>query len=120
MYVFIGTLAVAWVGEGGYVLVANIRTLFRKRRHAAKAGWADAARTVTLGVVVATALMAFLWGGVITRTGEGVAPTGYFPPAGQTPRRSSISTRRRRCRPARRIPRNIFPSRMRSPFRYTR
>ena len=72
MYVFIGTLAVAWVGEGGYVLVANIRTLFRKRRHAAKAGWADAARTVTLGVVVATALMA---GGVITRTGEGVVST---------------------------------------------
>jgi len=54
--------------------------------HATGGSWADTTKTVTLSIVVAVGLMAFLWSGVITRTGASLVTTAEnaFPPVFHT------------------------------------
>ena len=75
MYMFVGTLAIAWVGLQGYLLFGRLRRRGGRLNHAPNAAWADMVRTVTLSMIVAAGLVAFLWGGPITRTATGVIPT---------------------------------------------
>jgi uncharacterized membrane protein len=75
IYVFIGTLGIAWVLERIATLLERRRRGERGPRHSTRAGWSDATRIVTPVVIVSLALVAFLWGGVITQTSGGVRAT---------------------------------------------
>ena len=74
MYVFVGTLAIALIGEYCYLLVLRLRKSHREATHQRKT-WAETVRTVTLGLVLASGLVAFAWGGLITGTAGGVVAT---------------------------------------------
>ena len=75
IYVFIGTLGIAWILERVATLLERFRREDRGPRHGTRAGWSDATRIVTPVVIVSLALVAFLWGGVITQTTGGVKAT---------------------------------------------
>jgi uncharacterized membrane protein len=82
MYVFVATLAIGLVAEYGYLLAARVHTRFKQKhehKHEQKRDsgvtWADTARTITLGVVLAAGLVSFLWGDVITHTSSSVVTT---------------------------------------------
>ena len=85
MYVFIGTLAIGLIAEYGYLLFGRLR---QKPKHERPVTWVDTARIVTLGVVIASGLMAVVWSGLITHTSNG----GGNDRTGSTrhPRRSPI------------------------------
>ena len=78
MYVFVGTLAVAWIAER-LSLLGRLwhRDLKPKttRRHRAAPRWADATRSVGLVAILALGAVTFVWGGVITRTTTGLTAT---------------------------------------------
>jgi uncharacterized membrane protein len=75
IYVFIGTLGIAWILERIAALLERLGRGDRGPRHSTRAGWSDATRIVTPVVIVSLALVAFLWGEVITQTAEGVKAT---------------------------------------------
>ena len=75
IYVFIGTLGIAWILERIAALLERLRRGDRGPRHSTRAGWSDATRIVTPVVIVSLALVAFLWGEVITQTAQGVKAT---------------------------------------------
>ncbi len=83
MYVFIGTLAIAWAAAYGYLLVGRVTRRFTGR-HRQVPKWADMARAVTLGVILASGLISFVWGAVITRTDAQLVTTveSAWPPVG--------------------------------------
>ena len=86
MYVFVGTMAVAWAAEHGLGVLSWVRRHKRRPAHATGGAWAETSKTVTLGIVIAAGLMAFLWSGVVTRTGASVVTTAEnaFPPVFHT------------------------------------
>jgi hypothetical protein len=75
VYVFIGTLAIAWALQMAVILWGR----FRRWRQGSEApglpGWSDATRIVTPLVIVSLALVAFLWGGPVTHTSGGISTT---------------------------------------------
>ena len=75
IYVFIGTLGIAWILERVATLLERSRRQDRGPRHGTRVGWSDATRIVTPVVIVSLALVAFLWGAVITQTTGGVKAT---------------------------------------------
>ena len=75
IYVFIGTLGIAWILERLATLLERRRSGDRGPQHGTRAGWSDTTRIVTPVVIVSLALVAFLWGGVITQTSGGVKAT---------------------------------------------
>jgi uncharacterized membrane protein len=74
-YIFIGTLVIGLLAEYGNLLWGWLRRRHRGSTDRSVRVWADTARAVTLSVVIATGLMAFVWGGVITHTATGVTTT---------------------------------------------
>jgi uncharacterized membrane protein len=75
MYVFVGTLAVAWAADRGLSLLAGLRVRKVRPHRKATAGWADTTRTVGLVIILAFGLVTFVWGGVVTKTATGVSAT---------------------------------------------
>jgi uncharacterized membrane protein len=70
MYLFIGTLLVAWAAWHAYALSGRI---WRRQRSTAHPGaeWAAAARTAGLGSILILAAIAFAWGQLATQTAAG-------------------------------------------------
>jgi uncharacterized membrane protein len=75
MYVFVGTLAIAWVADRGFQLLSRLKPSKTRPHRKATANWADGTRTVGLVVILVFGLVAFLWGGVVTKTSTGVTAT---------------------------------------------
>ena len=75
IYVFIGTLGIAWILERVLTLLERSRRQERGPRHRTRAGWSDATRIVTPLVIASLALVAYLWGGPITQSAGGVKTT---------------------------------------------
>jgi len=75
IYVFIGTLGIAWILERVLSKLGGARRQDRRPKHAAKGAWSDATGTVTPVVIVTLVALAYLWGGVITQTAAGVKAT---------------------------------------------
>jgi uncharacterized membrane protein len=75
MYIFIGTLVVSLLAVYATILWARLRRRRREAKDRSVQLWAERARTVTIGLVVAAGLVAFLWGSVITHTATGVVAT---------------------------------------------
>jgi uncharacterized membrane protein len=74
MYVFVGTLAVAWISER----LALLNRLWHRRpkpKHGTAPGWADATRSVGLVAIIVLGAAAFVWGGLVTRTTTGLTAT---------------------------------------------
>jgi uncharacterized membrane protein len=86
IYIFIGTLVIGLLALYGNLLWARLRRRHRGPKDRSVRVWADTARTVTLGLVLAIGLVAFVWGNVITGTATGVVATlkEAFPAAGGT------------------------------------
>jgi energy-converting hydrogenase Eha subunit A len=70
MYLFIGTLVVAWAAWHAYALSGRI---WRRQRSMAQAGaaWAATARTVGIGSILVVVAFAFAWGQLATQTAAG-------------------------------------------------
>jgi uncharacterized membrane protein len=70
MYLFIGTLLVAWAAWHAYGLSGRI---WRRQRSTAQPGapWAAAARTAGLGSILIVAAIAVAWGQLATQTAAG-------------------------------------------------
>ena len=75
IYVFIGTLAIAWILELLFHAFARLRRPKRLPRHATQSAWSDTTRIVTPLVIVTLALVAYLWGGVYSHTTSSVTAT---------------------------------------------
>jgi uncharacterized membrane protein len=75
IYVFIGTLAIAWVLELLFHVRGRLGRPKRLHGHAIAPGWSDTTRIVTPLVIVVLALVAYVWGGVYTHTSSGVTAT---------------------------------------------
>jgi uncharacterized membrane protein len=75
IYVFIGTLGIAWLLERIAALLERLRRGDRGPQHNTRAGWSDRTRIVTPVVIVSLALVAYLWGGPITQSAGGVKTT---------------------------------------------
>jgi uncharacterized membrane protein len=79
MYVFIGTLAIAWFAENGFHGLGRLRRrlpgLRGARQDTTAVGWADTTKSVTFGVIIAAGLVVIIWGGLITHTTAGITST---------------------------------------------
>ncbi len=73
MYVFCGTLALAWFLEKVFLLIGRLGRRNKATHRRESVNWADTARALTLGVVIAVAGMAFVWGNVVTKTDLGLS-----------------------------------------------
>jgi uncharacterized membrane protein len=74
MYLFLGTLVVAWVARQATIFV---RPGWRERAGDAVSGektWAVMARTLSSGSLIVIASIAFLWGGLATQTVNAAVP----------------------------------------------
>jgi uncharacterized membrane protein len=69
MYLFLGTLLVAWVAQRASALSLRRR---QGAAHAKEAPWAVMARTVGIGSILTLAAIAFVWGDLATQTAGGV------------------------------------------------
>jgi uncharacterized membrane protein len=75
MYVFVGTLLVAWVAGVAFRLAGRLAQVRRESEPRVTSGWADSTRTVGLVVILVFGAVAFTWGGAITHTSSGVSTT---------------------------------------------
>ena len=88
MYVFVGTLTVAWIAERGVLLLGRLRPANPKPHRKSSPGWADGTRTVGMIVILAFGLVTFVWGGLVTHTASSVTTTveqalpGFFGTSG--------------------------------------
>jgi uncharacterized membrane protein len=82
MYIFVGTLAVAWGAERGVAALNWLRNREPKSEKSSRLSWRTSTRTLTAAVVLVAGLIAFGWSGLITRTGSSVVTTAEdaFPP----------------------------------------
>jgi uncharacterized membrane protein len=68
MYVFLGTLFIAWAAQKAIMLIRRRRDRPMHRRNGKRTSWAVMARTVGIGSILVVAGIALLWGGLVTQT----------------------------------------------------